>query len=122
MSALDAYKRITYWHGGPRIVGDLIMDSDGAGRSGDTGVHVTTERSLAETYASTVEGAAWVYEVEPLTEPVPVPPLVGGPTISYRCESARIVRRWTLSNADRAAYRAAVGFGRSICDHQTTNR
>jgi hypothetical protein len=107
----DAYKRIAYWHGGPRIVGDLILDSGGAGRSGDTGVYVTTDRSLAEIYASTVVGPAWVYEVEPLTEPVPVPSLVGGPTISYRCEGARIVRRFTLSNANRAANQAAVAGG-----------
>lgn len=77
--------------------------------SGDVGVFVTTERTLAETYASTVDGSAWVYEVEPLSEPIPVLPLVGGPVISYRCESARIVRRFTLSNAARAMYREAVG-------------
>lgn len=99
---------MTYWHGGPRIVGDLILDSGGSGRSGDSGVHVTTERSLAETYASTVEGAAWVYEVEPLSPPVPVPSLVGGPTISYRCDRARIVRRFTVPNATRQRYRAIV--------------
>jgi hypothetical protein len=110
---------VTYWHGGPRIEGDLIMDSGGAGRSGDTGVHITTERTLAETYASTVEGAAWVYEVEPLTEPIPVPPLVGGPVISYRCERARIVRRFTLSNATRRACQNAVGLFQNYSDSGT---
>jgi hypothetical protein len=59
-------------------------------------------------YASTVEGPAWIYEVEPLNEPVPVPSLVGGPTISYRCDEARIVRRFTLSNVRRAWLRSAV--------------
>lgn len=102
---------MTYWHGGGRIDGDLVLPSitTGISRSGDVGVHVTTERSLAETYASTVRGTAWVYEVEPLSDPVPVPPLVGGPVLSYRCEAARIVRRFTLSNADRAVLQRAVG-------------
>lgn len=101
----------TYWHGGPRIAGDLIRPSHetGVSRSGDDGVFITSDRCLAETYAATVAGPAWVYEVEPLTEPVPIAPLVGGPTISYRCERARIVRRFTVSNADRAAYQSAVG-------------
>lgn len=102
--------RPTFWHGGGRIDGSLVLSSHetGVSRSGDTGVHISTERSLAETYASTVAGTAWIYEVEPLTEPVPVPSLVGGPTIAYRCERAVIVRRFTLSNARRAEYRAAV--------------
>lgn len=109
---------MTYWHGGPRINGDLVVPSSESGlsRSGATGVHITTDRSLAETYASTVSGAAWVYEVEPLSEPIPVAPLVGGPVISYRCERARIVRRFTVSNATRAACRAAVGIFRNYSD------
>lgn len=80
---------MTYWHGGPRIVGDLILPGreTGNSRSGDIGVFVTTDRSLAEIYASTVTGPAWVYEVEPLTEPVAIPSLVGGRQVSYRCEA-----------------------------------
>jgi hypothetical protein len=112
---------MTYWHGGPRIQGDVILPGNVPGykrfmlpanlpvsRSGDVGVFITTDRSLAETYASTVTGSAWVYEVEPLSEPLPIPSLVGGPTISYSCSRARIVRRFTVSNAVRAANRAAV--------------
>lgn len=101
---------VAYWHGGPRIAGGFILPSHetGVSRSGDEGVHVTVDRTLAETYASTVNGPAWVYEVEPLGTLIPVAPLVGGPTISYRCERARIVRRFTLSNAARTAYKAAV--------------
>ena len=104
---------MTYWHGGGRIEGDAILNGVTAGtsRSGADGVHVTTDRSLAEMYASTVSGTAWVYEVEPVGEVVPVPSLVGGPTISYRCERARIVRRYTVSNATRARARAAVAAG-----------
>ena len=102
---------MTFWHGGPRIDGDLVLPSTDTGRSrsGAEGVHVTSVRSLAETYASTVDGPAWVYEVEPLGDLVPVPSLVGGPTMSFRCDRARIVRRFTVSNAMRSRYRAAVG-------------
>lgn len=100
----------TYWHGGPRIAGDRVLppEATGSSRSGDTGVHVSTDRTLAEAYASTVDGTAWVYEVVPDGEPVPVPSLVGGPTVSYRCASARIVRRFTVPNATREGYRAAI--------------
>ena len=44
---------LVYWHGGPRIVGDRVLPSSltGSSRSGDAGVHVTTDRSLAEAYA-----------------------------------------------------------------------
>lgn len=99
-----------YWHGGTRIVGDRVLPpaATGAGRSGDHGVHVTTDRSLAEAYASTVDGTAWVYEVVPDGDLEPVPSLVGGPTISYRCASAGIVRRFTVANAVRERYRAAI--------------
>jgi hypothetical protein len=101
----------TYWHGGGRIEGDFVLNGleVGTSRSGAGGVHVTTERSLAEVYASTVRGTAWVYEVRPVGEVIPVPSLVGGPTISFRCERAQIVRRFTVSNADRAKARRAVG-------------
>jgi len=104
---------MTYWHGGSRIEGDLVLPGHetGVSRSGDVGVFITTDRSLAETYASTVSGPAWLYEVEPLSEPQPIP-LVGGPTISYRCERARIVRRFTVSNATRTAARNAVNAAR----------
>lgn len=100
----------TYWHGGPRIAGDRVLppEATGSSRSGDTGVHVTTDRTLAEAYASTVDGTAWVYEVVPDGEPEPVPSLVGGPVVSYRCPSARIVRRFTVANATRERYRAAI--------------
>lgn len=101
---------MTYWHGGRRIVGDKVLPPEvtGVSRSGDSGVHVTTDRSLAEAYASTVEGQAWVYEVEPDGEVIPVPSLVGGPVVSYRCPSARIVRRFTVAGRTRAAYRATI--------------
>lgn len=112
---------MTYWHGGPRIDGAMVVpgSESGLSRSGAAGVHITTDRSLAETYASTVSGAAWVYEVEPLSAPIPVPSLVGGPTIAYRCERARIVRRFTVSNAQRAACQKAVGVFQNYSDSGT---
>lgn len=95
----------TYWHGGGRIAGDVVLPPGvtGRSRSGDAGVHVTTDRSLAEVYASTVrDRTAWVYEVEPVGPLEPVPSRVPGrPTVSYRCASARIVRRYTVSAARR---------------------
>jgi hypothetical protein len=101
---------MAYWHGGGRIDGPLVLPGNetGRSRSGDVGVFVTIDRSLAETYASTVSGPAWVYEVEPLGGLEPIPSLVGGPTISFRCERARIIRRFTVSNAVRAAIQRAV--------------
>ena len=103
-----------YWHGGGRIEGSVLLNGMdvGTSRSGADGVHITTDRSLAEMYASTVAGTAWVYEVEPVGAVVPVPSLVGGPTISYRCERARIVRRFTVSNAIRVRALAGMGLGR----------
>jgi hypothetical protein len=103
---------MTYWHGGGRIAGDMVLPAEvtGISRSGDVGVHVTTDRHLAETYASTVdEPTAWIYEVEPVGDLTPVPSLVpNAPTISYRCASARILRRYTISTARRERYRASV--------------
>ena len=68
-----------------------------------------------ERYIAYAFGLPWgwrIREVEPVGEIVPVPSLVGGPTISYRCERARIVRRFTVSNAIRARALAAMGLGR----------
>ena len=95
-----------YWHGGPRITGDMVLPPDvtGKGRSGDHGVHVTTDRSLAEAYASTCRHG-WVYEVEPVGMLEPVPSLVAP---VFRCQRARIVRRYTVPAIVRDAYRAAI--------------
>jgi hypothetical protein len=103
---------MTWWHGGGRIDGDHVLpgDSTGATRAAGDAVYVTTDRTLAETYAATVdEPTAWVYEVEPVGIPQPSPSIIPGPTISYTCQAARIVRRYTVSNARRAKLRAAVG-------------
>lgn len=101
-----------YWHGGGRIDGDEVLppEESGISRSGDEGVHITTDRTLAETYASTVEGPAWVYEVEPVGEVTPVPSLLfpDKPPISFVCERARIVRRFTIPSDRREHMRAVV--------------
>lgn len=102
---------MTHWHGGGRIFGDEIVPGDeiGTTRAAGDAVYVTTARSLAECYAATnPEATAWVYEVEPLGPLTPVPPMFGGPTISFTCPRARIIRRLTISKARRAKLRAAV--------------
>jgi hypothetical protein len=100
----------TYWHGGSRICGEWILPGEliGTTRAAGDSVFVTTDKALAETYASTAEGAAWIYEVEPVGPVTPVPSLINRPTISYRCERARVVRRYTISNARRARLAGAV--------------
>lgn len=102
--------RRAFWHGGTRIEGDMVRPGDTVGttRAAGEAVYITTERSLAECYAATAPGPAWVYEVEPLGPVEATPSLIGGPTISYRCPAARILRRFTVSNARRARLRAAV--------------
>lgn len=104
---------MSYWHGGGRIAGDWVLppEETGVSRSGDHGVHVTTDRDLAAAYASTTDGpTAWVYEVEPEGDLTPMPSLVDpdGPAISFRCARARIVRRLTVPNDLRRRYRAAI--------------
>lgn len=108
-----------FWHGGGRIDGDLVLPAaeTGRSRSGDErGVFVTSVRSLAEMYASTVpEATAWLYQVEPVGPLVPVPSEVsGGPPISFRCDSARIVARFTVPNWVRARARRAVAQADSV--------
>lgn len=100
----------TYWHGGSRIEGDELLPGEVTGKTRVVGdaVYVTTARSLAECYAATAPGAAWVYEVEPVGPLTPVPPIIGGATISFTCDRARILRRFTMSQARRAKFRAAV--------------
>lgn len=101
---------LIWWHGGTRIAGEWIVPGDEVGttRAAGDGVYVTSDRGLAEMYAATVDGPAWVYEVEPVGQLEATPSLVGGPTICYRCPRARIVRRFTLSNARRRKLAAAV--------------
>ena len=68
------------------------------GRPGDGWVYVTTERNLAATYAATCENG-WVMQVTPTGPVEPDPESILG--TSYRCRSARVVKSWRLSSAER---------------------
>ena len=98
---------ITYWHGG-------IYPADGilapqpitrAGTASDGWVYVASDRNLAATYASTLPNS-WLMEVEPIG---PVEPDPGSMLhTSWRCRSARVLRRYRLSNAERGRRLLAV--------------
>lgn len=111
MARRSPYPPGAWWHGGGRIDGDYIVPGDEAGttRAAGDAVYVTTDPTLAEFYASSVQGPAWVYEVEPISPLDESPSLVGGPTISFTCPQARIVRRFSLSNLRRAQCLQAMG-------------
>ncbi len=75
-----------FWYGGPAVV-DLVLRG---------GIDITTDRRLAEMNASTCDGTAWIYQLEPHGDLERVAPGEGVPIV-YRCASARIVRRYTIS-------------------------
>lgn len=96
-----------FWHGG-RFPADGILLPQPVMRSGAPGdgwVYVTTERSLAVTYAATLPGS-WLMEVDPAGELEPDPESILG--TSFRCSSAKVLRRFTISNAERAAVRRVM--------------
>lgn len=99
--------RETFWHGG-RYPKDGILTPQAVMRSGYPGdgfVYITTDRSLAMTYAATLRGS-WVMEVEPLGE-IEADPESGLET-SFRCTSARVLRRYDLPRADRERLQAVM--------------
>lgn len=105
---------MTWWHGGPRIVGDLVLPAKQTGvtplDSDPTGewVHVTSSRVAAVMF-SCAQPVPWIYEVEPIGPLVDDPDRIGDdPTMSMRCASARIVRRYKPSNREIAISRAAL--------------
>lgn len=90
-----------YWHGG-RVPKDGTLTPQPlmrSGRAGDGYVYITTERDLAATYAATMPGS-WLMQVEPIgpVEPDPESMLA----TSFRCAAATVLRRYTLSNAERS--------------------
>lgn len=111
-----------FWHGGGRVPGELLLPGEqtSVSRSDDEGVFVTTARVLAETYASTVdEPTAWIYRVEPIGALTPIPSLIpDSPTISFRCERALILARFTLANDRRRHLRAAVRKAMGVIDRR----
>jgi hypothetical protein len=93
---------IRYWHGGPPVVGDVLVPPtvSGYSRSGndEAFVYVTASRSLAATYAATCHG--WLFEVEPIGPLEQDPDSVLADGESLRCPRARILRRFRLSRAE----------------------
>lgn len=91
---------VTYWHGG-RAPADGILRPQPlmrSGRDGDGFVYVTTDRDLAATYAATLPGG-WIMQVEPVGEVEVDPESIL--STSFRCREARVLRRFTISNAER---------------------
>lgn len=104
MLTREAIEAVRFYHGGPKglAVGEHILPATEVGhaRSLDreiptdgiddaAWVHVTTERDLAATYASTVAGGGCVYEVAP-PWPLRVNRDSSRPDINFRCRRAEI--------------------------------
>lgn len=90
-----------YWHGG-RFPSDGVLvpqPTMRSGRPGDGFVYITTNRDLATTYAATLPGS-WLMQVDPVGDVETDPESILD--YSFRCASARVIRRYTLSNAERA--------------------
>lgn len=107
---------VTYWHGGRYPKGGVLTPQPvmRSGREGDGFVYVTTERDLAATYAATLPGA-WLMQVEPVGELQPDPePMLA---TSFRCRSARVLRRFDLPRTERQARRdvmARIGWNPNL--------
>lgn len=89
-----------YWHGG-RYPKDGVLTPQPvmrSGREGDGWVYISTDQSLAAMYAGTLRGS-WVMEVEPIGEVEPDPE--SALDTSFRCRSARVLRRYELSRTER---------------------
>lgn len=99
--------RIKYWHGGIRPKNGALTPQPMArsGAPGDGYVYITTDRDLAATYAATLPGS-WVMEVQPVGEVERDPGSVL--TTSFRCRSARVLRSYSISNAEREQRARAV--------------
>lgn len=99
---------VAYWHGGIRPKDGALTPQPMArcGEPGDGYVYITTDRDLAATYAATLPGS-WVMEVEPVGEVEPDPGSIL--TTSFRCGSARVVRSYSISNAEREQRARMVG-------------
>ena len=105
---------MTYWHGGPKIVGTVVRPPAETGvcrsdpeATGDGWVYITPRRHLAMTYAATCHG--WLYEVEPIGEVEQDPGSVLPPGASLRCRAATIVRRFRPSRSEADAVRQLIG-------------
>lgn len=102
-----------WWHGGPRIEGDLLLPPDDSGgpRSGHRfslqsvptedvrtdQVFVVSDRLAAVMFASGWT-KPWIYEVEPVGELLLDEDFEDDGIVSAMCGSARILRREKPSN------------------------
>jgi len=100
---------MTFWHGGRFPIDGILRPQPmmRAGVPGDGFVYVTTERDLAATYAATLPGS-WVMQVQPVGPVEPDPDSMLG--TSFRCREAVVLRRYSLSKAERSARAATVGW------------
>lgn len=109
----------TYWHGGRYPSGGVLTPQPvmRSGNPGDGFVYVTTNRDLAATYAATLPGS-WLMQVEPegAVEADPESIL----DYSFRCPSAKVIRRFTISNAERDERMAVMGRIRLAADVENT--
>jgi hypothetical protein len=98
----------TYWHGGRYPASGTLEPQTEmrSGRPGDGYVYVTTNRDLAATYAATLPGS-WLMQVQPVGDVEPDPESILD--YSFRCRTARVVRRYTISRAERISRSSAVG-------------
>lgn len=96
-----------YWHGGMYPADGQLAPQETmrAGVPSDGYVYITTDPGLAATYAATLPGS-WLMQVEPLGPVEPDPESILG--TSFRCRAAVVVRRYTLSRAERAERANAV--------------
>ena len=105
---------MSWWHGGSRIAGDLLLPPSRTGvcRSSDARllrvdcVFITPTRDLALTYACSAR-VPWLFEVEPIGDVWQDEDSILAPGESMACAAARIVRRFKPSN-DEVRRRRAV--------------
>lgn len=90
-----------YWHGGCYPADGILapQPTTRAGTTGDGWVYIASDRDLAATYAATLPNS-WLMEVEPIGAVEPDPGSILH--ASWRCRSARVVRRYSLSGRERA--------------------
>ena len=105
---------MTWWHGGPRIVGFRLDPPavTGVCRSDaqdldDPWVYISSSKGLATTYASSCTNG-WLYEVEPVGEVSQDPGSILAAGTSMRCHSALILRRFKPSRAETTSINATL--------------
>ena len=73
------------------------------------GLHAESVATAVWAEGGDVDGTSWVYEVEPDDSPTEVEDsILSGE--SFRCSGARIIRRFTVSNAQKSLRRRYIPF------------